>query len=259
MRVYTRFEHGGEELWVEKEGRVYVYIYPKTKERIRSTRQLLMKYYGKYKSITHERYFCLGRYKRGVPQYLSVRELMEEGKVRGIDLNVRGKEVEKILFSCFGNMIRSLGIEYEDLVQEVYKGILTRNRGKCAWDPDKSSFGHYVHMVCGCVLSNLSKKKGAKEEKKLKNEVENIENLPASEGLDLGKMEEYRVYEDFRIWMEKKSMSGKEISKNAMKILPYLCQGFKRSEIASKIGLDPLEISRALGYLRSIGKDWINT
>ena len=76
----------------------------------------------------------------------------------GIDLAKRGHEVRKLLFAGFGRRMFLSGYDPEDVLQEVYKGILVRNKGKCPYDPRKSSFGHYVHMIISCVLSNYHRK-----------------------------------------------------------------------------------------------------
>ena len=54
----------------------------------------------------------------------------------------------------------------EDVLQEVYKGILIRNRGKCPFDAQKSAFSTYVVMVSKCVTINYinkAKKKAQRE------------------------------------------------------------------------------------------------
>lgn len=71
----------------------------------------------------------------------------------------RAHEVRKLFYA--GGFTRTLirdGIDPEDFLQEVYRGLLTRNDGKCPWDHKKSSFGHYVHIVMRCVLSNYLRK-----------------------------------------------------------------------------------------------------
>lgn len=78
--------------------------------------------------------------------------------ILGIDLETRGHEVRKLLFACFGMRLTRLGYDPLDVLQEVYKGLLVRNRGTCPWDKRKSSFGHYVHMVIECVLRNYTRK-----------------------------------------------------------------------------------------------------
>lgn len=81
-----------------------------------------------------------------------------ESTVRGIDLKKRGHEVAKLFFAGFGRSVANYGYDPQDVLQEVYKGILIRNQGKCPWDARKSSFGHYVHLIIKCVLANYHRK-----------------------------------------------------------------------------------------------------
>lgn len=77
------------------------------------------------------------------------------GTALGIDLAVRGHEVRKLFYAGgFTGVLTREGIDPEEFLQEVYRGLLARNRGACPWDHRKSSFGHYVHIVIRCVLSN---------------------------------------------------------------------------------------------------------
>jgi DNA-directed RNA polymerase specialized sigma24 family protein len=80
------------------------------------------------------------------------------GVALGIDLSRRGVEVRRLLHAGFGIRMARAGYDPEDVLQEVYRGILVRNRGKCPFDVRKSSFGHYVHMVIECVLSNYHRR-----------------------------------------------------------------------------------------------------
>ncbi len=82
----------------------------------------------------------------------------------GINLFTRSHEVRKILFKGFTSLITRHNLDPDDMFQEISKGIIARNRGKCPFDPRKSSFGHYVHMVCACILSNAIRKKKRIEE-----------------------------------------------------------------------------------------------
>lgn len=77
------------------------------------------------------------------------------GTALGIDLGVRGHEVRKLFYAGgFTGVLVREGIDPEEFLQEVYRGLLARNRGACPWDYKKSSFGHYVHIVIRCVLAN---------------------------------------------------------------------------------------------------------
>jgi DNA-directed RNA polymerase specialized sigma24 family protein len=71
----------------------------------------------------------------------------------------RAHEVKKLFYA--GGFVRVLlreGLDPEDFLQEVYRGLLARNEGTCPWDHTKSSFGHYVHIVIRCILSNYLRK-----------------------------------------------------------------------------------------------------
>ena len=78
-----------------------------------------------------------------------------EGAALGIDLALRGNEVRKLFYAGgFTGVLLREGIDPDEFLQEVYRGILARNKGTCPWDVKKSSFGHYVHIIIRCVLSN---------------------------------------------------------------------------------------------------------
>jgi hypothetical protein len=81
-----------------------------------------------------------------------------EQPAKGIDLTVRGVEVRKLFYAAFARGLVKDGYDPEEALQEVYRGLLARNLGKCPFDASKSSFGHYVHIVTRCVLANYIRK-----------------------------------------------------------------------------------------------------
>lgn len=83
---------------------------------------------------------------------------MERTDGLGIDLQARGTEVRKLFYAAFARGLVKDGYDPEEVLQEVYRGLLARNLGKCPFDPKKSSFGHYVHIVARCVIANLIRK-----------------------------------------------------------------------------------------------------
>lgn len=89
------------------------------------------------------------------------------GSTLGIDLALRGNEVKKLFYAGgFTGTLVHERIDPDEFLQEVYRGILARNRGTCPWDVKKSSFGHYVHIIIRCVLSNYLRRErlhGARE------------------------------------------------------------------------------------------------
>ena len=119
---------------------------------------------------TFDRYFRRGKYLRETLPEVDVLEVFAPKpelvtsappkRTLGIDLGKRGHEVRKLFYAGFALKISYRGFDPEDVLQELYQALLIRNAGKCPWDPQKSSFGHYVHMVAGCIISNYIRKHG---------------------------------------------------------------------------------------------------
>ena len=83
------------------------------------------------------------------------------GSDLGIDLQERAIEVARLFYAGgYAAKAKAMGIEPEELLQEVYKALEIRNRGICPWDHRKSSFGHYVHLVINGTAINQSKTQG---------------------------------------------------------------------------------------------------
>lgn len=97
----------------------------------------------------------LSKPNKALGQHLSVSLLPQP---LGIDLQARGHEVRKLFYAGFGRKVVRMGYDPDEVLQEIYKGILVRNGGKCPFDAKKSSFGHYVHMVCAGRVANYHRK-----------------------------------------------------------------------------------------------------
>ena len=76
----------------------------------------------------------------------------------GINLSEKHGDVARLLFHRFGAMIRRSGYSEEDVLQEVYKGLIIRNGGPGAFNPERGTFGSYVSLVCLSVVSNFHRK-----------------------------------------------------------------------------------------------------
>jgi len=81
----------------------------------------------------------------------------------GIDLENRSKEVAKLFFKAYGSWTRKAQFDDDDVLQEIYKGVLVRNYGKCPWDPSRSTFGNYVTMVARGVVFNHYRRETRRE------------------------------------------------------------------------------------------------
>lgn len=78
------------------------------------------------------------------------------GRPLGVDFrapSTKFVEVRKLLLS---SGLRVNGLDFDDLHQIIVETMVRRNRMPSAYDPDKSSFGHYVHVLARNVCINLS-------------------------------------------------------------------------------------------------------
>lgn len=186
--------------------------------------------------------------------------------VLGIDLALRGKEVRKLLFAGFGLRMARGGYDPEEVLQEVYKGILARNKGICPFDRRKSSFGHYIHMVAECVLSNYHRKESRRRE------VEQIGLPSGSEGgsVDVAVAAERRLRNDER-WgdggdalasrnlhrhLMRLRMRGMDVDPLAERLVPFLMDGMGRREIARQLDVSEGRVTQALSSLRVHAVGW---
>lgn len=190
----------------------------------------------------------------------------------GIDLEHRSNEVRKLLFAGFGQRMFRSGYEPEEVLQEVYKGLLARNRGRCPFDPTKSSFGHYVYMVCNCILSNYHRKQA----RRFSHEQTGLYSSTSDVDIEYGKMvdasqvavddkAEGQMDEDIGGMKAVNSLrnhimrdpEANPVDKRiAIEAVPYVYAGHGRSEIARKIGIEPSKVGKALALIRKVSIPW---
>ena len=95
------------------------------------------------------------KWQEGIPTIFSydfrVRKL-------GIDVSLHKEDIKKLFFKRQGYKISKLGIDSEEVLSEVYKGILIRNKGKCPFDPEKAAMSTYIVMVIDCICMNYYNK-----------------------------------------------------------------------------------------------------
>ncbi len=182
---YARTEHGGHRVVADRKG--FLVSWPTGEIRYPSARQTIIALTNKTPmplphhrdpKVSFNRYFRRGRFGEPEPALDTLSLFSPELSLEtptitikgspelsvaprtgiGIDLDKRGHEVRKLFFAGYGRRVVRYGYDPEDVLQDVFTGILVRNRGKCPFDPSKSSFGHYVHLVCGCIVSNYNRR-----------------------------------------------------------------------------------------------------
>lgn len=280
-RVYTRTRHGSlpvdlgrEEIKVWHPEGVQVYQDPK---------RVISELYHKPRApMSFERYFRLGSFSPPRPA-VSTLDLFLRGveapavittqKSLGIDLADWHTDVRKIFGKFFARRCKIKGYDEDDVLQEIYRGILARNNGTCPFDETKSSRGHYIYIVCGCVLANYQRREVRRARKeqvgmKTMQDGEFKDTDAASAAVDEGSNPD-ADQDNFRYQMAMGSLndwiqSESELmgdaeqrrARNVMRILPLVSQNHTMREIAQMTGLKSSEVSSAMKMLRNLAKGW---
>ncbi len=281
--VFTRWEHGGDPVVVttHKDGsRTFLY----DGEEYSSARSLLKKVTGRHFHHTFDQYFetsilperlqpprtildLFGKEEETekstedelitklVDSFYEFKEAPGPGKGLGVDLSTRGHEVRKLLFKTCYPYMKQGRYDPDDVLQEIYKGLLTRNKGKCPWDADKSTFGYYVTMVCRGVLFNYhAKAKKRKAERDALEISEEVVQIPAPTTVsDAGS--DAMAQENLRRWLIRRN-GGTPEGNLAPRILPLMLAGYNYKEIGSRLGVSPSMVSKSVAHIRECSREW---
>ena len=173
------------------------------------------------------------------------------------DSAFKADEVRRLLWRGVAGKMLSQGYDPEDVLQEVYRGLLVRNKGRCPWDARKSTFGHYVFLVIGCVLTNYHRKQIRRIDKEaiplsLNKDGDDMADIGQygschiEYGSELGDM---LAIDELGKYLATLPDSGPE-AVLGRSILPLVASGHQRGEIVRQTGSKPSLVSRALSWLR---------
>lgn len=160
----------------------------------------------------------------------------------GVDLATQYMDVRRLFYAGFARSLAAKGYDPEDVLQEVCQGLLTRNVGKCPWDPAKSSLGHYVHMVTNCIVSNYIRKHKRPLEHLGESDVGSSGTTEGEESLEHGIHLLEEVAEDFSVDLKSKQA----------RVLRLMIEGYGRQEISDMLGISPSQVSREISAIRSL-------
>jgi len=177
----------------------------------------------------------------------------------GIDLDERGHEVAKLLFAGFKNWIFGSGYDPQDVLQEVYKGILIRNMGKCPFDVRKASFGHYVHRVCQCVLSNYHRKESRRnrsEKVGMKTIRDGVwKDTDAAEALTETPTKDPRLQttliDDLKLVLTSHLTRENRL---ALRVVPLHGQGYTHEDISKMLDISRTAVGKAMVTIREASR-----
>lgn len=257
--LYTRYEHGGDRVEVRKDSYCY------RGKIFNNASNLLRTIYGKEAHITFDRYFRQGRFATRSFTKVGILDLFTPSTSLGIDLRKRGKEVEKLFYAGFGSSLAKQGYPVEDVLQEVFKGLVIRNQGSCPYDPSKASFSLYVHMVIRCVISNFQRRLNRRKEKEVigisayKNGRWDVVDVSESDYLEKCSYREENMREAFESFKEviETTECSKDIEEVAEKVALLLLEGHTQKEIRENLGISKSLLRRTLNFLRSVGGFWV--
>ena len=188
----------------------------------------------------------------------------------GIDLSKKSEDVRRLLFAGFGRRIYASGYDPEDVLQEVYRKLLVANQGKSPWDPNKSKFGHYVHMVCGSALSNYHRKqkrirdreqvgiKSLQRDGMVYGDVGQATHLAAPETVEQKDSLLNEAADDL-VEHILDTQPHDNTTHLAIAIIPHVTAGERRKQIAEDLGISMAALSRAISRLRASALDWRGT
>ena len=289
--LFARVEHGSHR--VVPEGSGFKVAWPQGDETYPSARQTIIalvngtpkptpKSYDPH--LTFNRYFRQGNFKRSKAfQGPDVFEMFKPSPglavsptktlvnpspsltvfvPKGIDLHGRGHEVRKLFFAGFARKVLRMGYEPEDVLQEVFHGLLVRNKGKCPFDPAKSSFGHYVHMVAGCIISNYRRRYARLE----RNEVFGVFTLDG-DMVDVAEADIVHVdavQEDAFALQHTVGVLGEKVYEEAyltgydpeaaVKMIDLLYEGRRNKEIVEITGIPAARVSKMVRMVKTVAR-----
>jgi len=168
---------------------------------------------------------------KGMTSIFSFKFTQRRKKKLGIDIEKHSQDIKLIFYKRQANSMIREGLDPEEVLSEVYKGLLIRNKGKCPYDSEKSALSTYIVLVMDCVIMNLISKH-RKEKDRILIGVED----------DVATSYESSYEEDptNTIFMNEIRMSFKE---DHLKVFDAIMQGNKMSHIARMFGMETRKVS----------------
>lgn len=174
----------------------------------------------------------------------------------GIDLSEKFLDVKRLFMAGFAQKVVQRGLDPDDVLQEVYKGLLVRNKGKCPWDARKATLGFYVYMVSNNILSNYTRK----TERRRANEVLGWRGVDG-EDCDVAESLVCRAdssnpcesgTDDLSQWLLSQVDLDSDGKGRLKEIVPMLVSGHTKREISRRMGLKGKDVELILSAVRAV-------
>lgn len=158
----------------------------------------------------------------------------------GVDLSKYKEDIKLIFYKRQANRMIKEGLDPEEVLQEVYKGILIRNKGKCPYDPRKSALSTYIVLVMDCIIMNIVSKH-RKEKSRFEYGSENDVASSCDSSFE-------KDYTDNLMLVEIRG-SFKE---DQLKVFDAIMKGFKMAHIARTLGWEARKVSKLKKEIQQI-------
>lgn len=168
---------------------------------------------------------------KGMIPIFSFNFISKKEKKLGVDIEKHSQDIKLIFYKRQANSMRKEGLDPEEVLSEVYKGILIRNKGKCPYDPEKSALSTYIVLVMDCVIMNLLNKHKKERDRFI---------VGAEEDFATSYDSSYEEDPTNSIFMNEIRMSFKE---DHLKVFDAIMQGNKMSHIARMFGMEARKVS----------------
>ena len=186
-----------------------------------------MQYMDNYTRMTSEKTWHIGM----IPIFCYSFKQAEHIKL-GVDLSKYKEDIKLIFYKRQAHRMIKEGLDPEEVLQEVYKGVLIRNRGKCPYDPRKSAISTYIVLVMDCIIMNIvNKHRKDKERFEFGSEQDVASSYDSSFEKD---------YTDNLMFVEIR----KSFKEDQLKVFDAIMNGFKMAHIARLFGWEARRVSK---------------
>ena len=156
----------------------------------------------------------------------------------GIDVGKHQEDIKKLFYKRQGQKLLKSGVNAEEILQEVYKGILIRNRGKCPFDSKKSAMSTYIVMVIDCITMNYMNKHNRIKDRY----IPGVEDDVAS---SYNASYEEDPSDNIFLAEVRSSFTG-----SLLKVFDALMHGFKKSHISREFGWEIRLVNKYIKQVR---------
>lgn len=149
--TYMKLNHGGHKVLKKNEKFII--------NNLELTALEFKKKFGKIPELYFE--IKLPLHLKGLSSIFDIIKNKEEIKPKrklGVDVETKSEDIKSVFYKHFAKMCIQSKYDPEEMLQEIYLGILHRNKGNCPFDPAKSSLSTYIVMVSRCILFNIFNK-----------------------------------------------------------------------------------------------------